>query len=383
MICRMWPWVWASVVGLGWLAWPCWVLSQSASPEGRQTTTTAQMDKDGSLILVQHQLGATPSEPSVPMPHVPMVMESPESFSVPITPTVFADVCRWQMGWPTPEFYIPNWQSAARHVDSALIGNRMRLRWDLGYKMDRPDRAEFFTARNRTVFDGRGLARPETSVDAQELAVYLETALASRFSVFMEMPSRYLNPEQNDNAYGWGDLNFGFKVMFAVDETVWRTFQLRVHSPAGDHDRGMGTGHWTIEPGLLVFQKLTPFLNLEAELRDWIPIDGTVTAGNVLRFAFGLSHDLMHTSSGYLIRPVAEIIGWKVLRGEATASYPADPFGATFNTISESNRDTIINGAFGVRIGSEVADVYLGYSKALTGPAWFNNAMHVEFRINY
>ncbi len=383
MMGRTVPWLLVGCLSLGFHSLNIHA-QDSAMPAGAtKPTTTAQIDKDGSLVLVNHTIEQTAIDPSTPKTQPVFDSQPSYSISLALTPTLAVDWCRAQMGWPTPEYYLPNWESAARHIDSALIGNRMRLRWDVGYDMERYDRAEYYTARNRANFNGRGLAKPETSIDGEDLSLYLESALSSRFSVFLEMSSRYLNPEQNSNAFGVGDLNCGFKLMFAVDETVWRTFQLRLYTPTGDHDRGMGTGHCTLEPALLIFQKLTPHFNLEAELRDWIPINGTLTAGNVLRYGLGLSHDLMHTNNGWLIRPVAEIVGWTVLRGEASSSYPADQLGSSFNIISETNRDTIINGALGIRLGSGSADFYLGYSRALTGPAWFNNAFHCEFRINY
>ena len=48
----------------------------------------------------------------------------------------------------------------------------------------------------------------ESSINSQELQAYLEYAPSCRWSVFVEMPYRIINPQANDNANGIGDIRF-------------------------------------------------------------------------------------------------------------------------------------------------------------------------------
>src|SRR5207249_3391371 len=117
-----------------------------------------------------------------------------------------------------------------------------------------------------------GPPRLEKNVDYQELSAYLEVAATERLSGFVEIPSRFINPEVNINAGGLGDINAGFKWAFVARDDQVLTFQLRTFAPSGDAHHGLGNDHVSLEPALLIFQRLGDRLLLQGELRDWIPI---------------------------------------------------------------------------------------------------------------
>ena len=273
--------------------------------------------------------------------------------------------------------------SAAAFVDSALIGNRLRLRYDGLWTNTRPDRADFITARNQAAGGGRGFNQPETNLDMQEFSTHVEMMISQRVSIFAEMPLRAVNPEVNGNRANIGDLNAGFKVAYSVEPDLVQTFQLRVYMPTGSADDGLGVGHPSLEPGLLVWQRLPWNGVLEAELRDWIPINGTLNAGNVLRYGVSLSRDFFLSDGGWNLRPVAELVGWTLLRGQESVSVPLNPEFTQFRTIVNESRSTIINLNLGLRFGSATSDVYLGWSHALTGPAWFAEGFRLEYRWHF
>lgn len=273
--------------------------------------------------------------------------------------------------------------SASAFVDSALIGNRLRLRYDGLWTNTRPDRADFFTARTKAVVGGRGFNQPETNLDMQEFSTHVEMMISQRVSIFAEMPLRAVNPEVNGNRANIGDLNAGFKVAYSVEPDLVQTFQLRVYMPTGSADDGLGVGHPSIEPGLFVWQRLPWNCVLEAELRDWIPINGTVNAGNVLRYGVSLSRDFLLSDGGWNVRPVAELVGWTLLRGQETVSVPLNAEFTQFRTIVDESRSTIINLNLGLRFGTATSDVYLGWSHAMTGPAWFAEGFRLEYRWHF
>jgi hypothetical protein len=281
------------------------------------------------------------------------------------------------------------------YIDSALIRTQIRTRFDAAYDNNRPDRAEFFYGKCgcfRTAgIDPRapGPALVESSVDYQEISTYVEYAFSPRFSAFIEAPYRFINPQQNDNANGFGDINAGFKYALINDESRVLTLQLRTYAPTGDPGSGLGTNHVSIEPALLYFQPLSERFFLEAELRDWIPIGGTDFSGNIVRYGVGISY-FAYNGPSFRIAPIGEIVGWTVLNGKELAVATVAPTAVT-NTQNASG-DTIINAKVGVRFGfGELgdrgflsrSDFYAGYGRALTGDVWYKDMFRLEYRMKF
>jgi hypothetical protein len=278
------------------------------------------------------------------------------------------------------------------YIDSAVVNNQFQLRFDSGWGLFPPDRAEFFYAKCgcfgdpalRPVLEPLGLFDPdapgpieiETNIDYQELSMYVEQTANDWLSGFIEAPVRFLNPEVNDNTAGLGDLQFGGKVLLWWAEDTWITFQLRTYVPTGDADRGLGTHHVSLEPGLLVFHQLSERLTVEGELRDWIPIGGTDFAGNVLRYGIGAGYALLDQCADFSVAPVVEAVGWTVLGGKKLgAEGPTDAAG-----------DTIVNLKLGVRVGLDpdnLHQIYAGYGKSLTGEHWYEEIARVQYRVFY
>jgi len=94
------------------------------------------------------------------------------------------------------------------YLDNAIPRTMFRLRYDAGFDMNRPDRAEYFYAEWRELsfhphgiqnggvyFDARakGPEQLPTSIDYQEASGYLEYAPTNRFSAFVDAPYRFLH----------------------------------------------------------------------------------------------------------------------------------------------------------------------------------------------
>lgn len=265
--------------------------------------------------------------------------------------------------------------SAVGYIDPALPISQIRLRADAAYDNNRPERAEFF-------YMNGGLPGPEPRVDFQEVRSYIEYAATPRLSGFIEVPVRFLNPTLNANHWGLSDIDFGAKYAARYSDTQIVTGQLRVYTPSGNPTIGLGTGHATIEPGILAYQRVTERLNLEGEFKAWVPIGGSSFAGNVIRAGVGTSYQV-YGSERIRVLPVAEFVGWTVLNGQDT-SFPATNVNAA--------GQTIVNAKVGVRtmLGKPVgnglmsrADVYAGYGRALTGDVWYKDIMRFELRVRY
>jgi hypothetical protein len=283
--------------------------------------------------------------------------------------------------------------TAVGYIDSAIPMTQLRIRYDSAYGDNRPDRAEFFYPKcgcfatlppgnpNRDT-NAPGPPLTEKNVDFQELRTMLEYAPFERFSAFVEIPVRWINPEVNDNADGLGDVDFGAKYAFLMDPCRVATFQLRTFAPSGDPFKGLGTDHWTIEPALLYYRKLSDRLVLEGEFHDFIPLGGTDFAGNVLRYGVGLSYQALR-GPRLRVTPVVEVVGWTVLSGKES-----DEAG----NILDASGDTIVNLKLGARFGFggpdatgllSKSDLYVGYGRALTGDVWYKDIVRVEYRLRF
>jgi hypothetical protein len=288
------------------------------------------------------------------------------------------------------------------YIDSAIPLSQYRLRVDAAHDDNRPDRADFFypkagfyrtlAAQGKQFGDpfapGPG-NEPPKNVNFEELSNYLEIAFHRRFSVWIDVPIRwvditFLDPTSTvQSSQGLSDIQFGFKAAVIYQPTRIVTFQLRTFAPTGNAFLGLGRGDWNAEPGLLVFQQLTSRLFFEGELLDFMPLSKPdhFFAGNVVTYGGGLSY-LAYNTPDFRIAPVAELVGWTVLSGEETkVDVPVSAAG-----------DTIVNAKFGVRVGFGAlrqpgfinrSDVYVGYGRALTGDVWYKNIFRFEYRLRF
>src|SRR5262245_4372585 len=285
-------------------------------------------------------------------------------------------------------------RAGGAYLDSAVPITQFRLRVDSAYNNNRPDRAEFFypkcgcfrvAALQRQPGGDINAAGPplsETFVDHQEIRPYFEFAPSDRWSVFIEVPYRWINPDINSNQDGIGDIMAGFKYAFIAEQNRFVSFQLATYAPTGLGMNGLGTNHVSIEPALLYYQTLSDRLTLQAEVRDWIAIGGSDYAGNVLRYGLGLTWLANDPCSNVRVYPVGEVVAWNVLTGkESTAA-----------AVTLDSDATIVNGKLGVRFGFGQpdgpgifgrSDLYIGYARALTGAVWYKDMYRLEYRMRF
>ncbi len=272
------------------------------------------------------------------------------------------------------------------YIDNAVISNMFRFRMDAAYNNSLPDRAEFFYG--QAAFQGNrgtGLLLPETSVDYQEFRPYFERALTDNFSLFAETAVRLINPDVNDNTGGFGDLITGFKASLYECNGKYLTGQLKVYAPTGDAERGLGTGHASLEPGLLYLGQMNDRLVLQSELQAWIPLsDSQVNArgnysGTVLRYGLGAGYDLLVLDNRCNRRRLTgtfEAVGWTITDGLAL-----DSRNATLGPqLIDVDGDTIVNLKSGLRYTSGVQSIATSYGVAVTDEQWYRDILRVEYR---
>lgn len=292
--------------------------------------------------------------------------------------------------------------SVGGYIDPAVVANRFRIRYDNMMDADRPDRAEFLYSHQ--VWQNAPNRAALEDIDLQELNIYFETLVTCGVSVFVELPVRWVDfPDASGVAddSGFGDLNFGFRAALYECCGDYLTFQLKVYTPTGDGDAGLGTGHTTIEPGLLFQRQVSCDTIVFGEARFWIPTDGTevddntngngnftgTVAGTVFRYGIGVSYDVWQQcccggcnccgccGSPYSrLAAVVELVGWTVLDGGA-----GEPTG----DVNSAEGDTIINVKLGGRYTEGPHSIYAGWGHALTDDVWYEDIVRAEYQWVY
>jgi hypothetical protein len=208
----------------------------------------------------------------------------------------------------------------------------------------------------------------------------VELTYSDRFSAFAELPVRFIQFQTNsaDNNGGVGDLNVGFKFALVHNADRYLTAQFRAYTPTGNSYQGLGTGHLSLEPALLYWHRVSDRLCVQAEVRDWIPIDGSDYEGNVLRYGVGAGYDLITRScpegcwGGRPVRltAVLEVVGWEVLSGQYST-------GAT--DYNDASGISIVNLKIGPRLSWGQNSLYAGWGHCLTEQALYRDIARFEF----
>ncbi len=285
--------------------------------------------------------------------------------------------------------------SMVGYVDDAIVGSQIRIRFDAGFKDNAPDRAEFFYPQCGCNPGGPG-PRPGASNDInfQQLYLQAEYAPVRRFSVFTEVPIRWIQPQSFipgtgdvvqgvhtglppfSNQSGISDARAGFKLAVTASSNHSLTLQLKAYFPSGDGSRGLGTDHYSIEPSLLYYQRLSERWAVESQIGGWHPIDGSTNsagadyAGDIFFYGFGPSYQLVNREN-IKFAPVIELFGWHVLGGLQTGG--PDPSGTN-----------IVNLKVGARTSfGRHSSIYAGFGQAVTHQVWYEHIVRAEYRYSF
>jgi len=309
--------------------------------------------------------------------------------------------------------------SMVGYIDDAIVGSQVRIRFDAGFHDSAPDRAEYFYAQcscNGTGAPGPNFPGASSNINFQQLYFQAEYAPVSRFSIFTEVPFRWIEPRSflpnsfNPNPpqpeipslrtnSGISDVRAGIKLALAASSNHWLTLQLKAYFPTGDSSRGLGTDHYAVEPSLLYYQRLSQRWAVESQIGDWHPIDGSMGsvvgshaltgfAGDVFFYGVGPSYQVIDREH-IKFAPVVELFGWYVLGGLQTISpFPSlnCAIGSVMNggCSHDASGTNIINLKVGARtsIGSRNS-FYLGFGQAVTHSVWYEHIVRAEYRYSF
>lgn len=278
--------------------------------------------------------------------------------------------------------------SMVGYIDPSVVQTEIRVRFDAGFNAPRPDRAEYFYAGCNGSSSCRGAI--QRTLNFQELYINGEYAPLTRFSAFVQLPFRWIQPFFVPNTGtptltsggGISDVQAGLKFAAIASSSRNLTFQLGADFPSGNGSDGFGTNHYSIEPKVLLYQRLSARSAIEAEAGDSHPFGGTIYyatpssppqsfAADVAMYGIGPSYELIKRDR-YRLTPVLELVSWHVFGGLQTGSTGIVQSAADIN---------VLNAKLGARASfSDESSVYAGYGRGLTSDIWYRNLFRIEYR---
>ncbi len=283
--------------------------------------------------------------------------------------------------------YEPKWiplADSAFFVESARPQTQQRLRWDSGFDLNHPDAGEFFWAQA----DGKGRGpNPanhnhapgvlgETNVNYNQLSLYTEGAIGN-IGTFVEMPYLSLDGDVMGHAANFGDMNLGTKTLLFDCELLQVAFEFRTYLPTGNFTKGLGTGHVSLEPGLLVGIKLGPDTYFQGQVAEWIPLGGDPNyQGAILHYHTSVNQLLCRILPTVPLIGTVEFNGWSFQHGEFT-----DPDVGGGQRITG---ETYVSVGPGLRLFiCDKVDFGVGMAFALTDRHWAEQLYRSELRWRY
>ncbi len=282
--------------------------------------------------------------------------------------------------------YQPRWipiADAAFFVESARPITQQRLRWVSGTDLRVPDRSEYFWAREMiTRFPqfaggkGPNIRFPysgEVKVYYDDLLLYTEVA-ASAVSFFTEISYRDIDPLVANHASGLGDMNLGTKSLLYDCELLQLTFQFKTYLPTGNFLKGLGNGHVSLEPSIILNIKCGPESYLQTQVAEWIPIGGDSNyQGSILHCHMSYNHVLWRPIGNVPLIGTLEASTWSFQHGLYT-----DP---TFGPNAKSSGFTYVSAGPGLRlVVCDRADIGMGTHFSITTPHFASPELRGEIR---
>lgn len=284
--------------------------------------------------------------------------------------------------------------SPVGYIDNAVIRSRFRFRFDYYTDANHPDRAEYMFPLPADVMGRATLGT--APLDWVEYRAYTEVAFSPCCSVFADFGARDVQnalafdpiaQRVDTNQAGGADTFAGVRYGLIANEWQNLTAQLKVGIPTGDPRRCLGTGHSSIEAGLLFNQRADDGLTLFGEVKDWVSINAygvnfpDQNSSNVLSYGLGFGYDIMpgcECGKTPRVTAVFEMIGWTVLDGISSTGIPAES-----GVIVDVTGDTIVNSKYGLRYTQGKNTLYAGYGNSLTGDWWYKSVLRVEYTRNF
>ena len=276
--------------------------------------------------------------------------------------------------------YEAHWNAladAAFFTEAARPVTQMRLRYEHVWDYPFPDKSEYLYPRA----DGKGKGpKPRAGtfgggrVNYQTFMFYNEVAI-DRFSASIELPYEQVSPDNYAGASGFGDMSIGTKSMLLDCELMQFTFGFKTIVPSGNFSKGLGTGHVSLEPSLMLSLKLAPETYLQSQLAYRFPLGGDGTyQGPVLHYHLSVNQLLWHCGHDIKLIGVAELNGYELLGGSYTSTDTGLP-------LSAKGISDIVSIGPGIRLViCDKIDFGVGTAFNFTSNSMGDESLRLEFR---
>ena len=258
-------------------------------------------------------------------------------------------------------------------IDPTQPTNFSMIRWDSGFGLQTPDRAEYFT-----IAPGKGPAFPPNSIKYQDLR-FINEAGTDSVSVQTEIPVRFIEPYSGGSTSGMGDMKVATKLRL-VNGKKWQITQiLRTYIPTGSASKGVGTGHVSMEPGVLARYEINPATFVHGQVKYWIPIAGDPgLAGDVLTYGVGISHVLYETNN-FAIIPDLEMVNYDFLTGNKTLN------GVSISSNGETTYNVVTGARFVIGPKGDLGLFEFGISNmiGIGTDRYVNDLLRFDFKFVY
>jgi hypothetical protein len=274
--------------------------------------------------------------------------------------------------------YEPRWQpiaDSAFFTDAPRPITQQRIRWDSAWNLILPDRAEYFWSAPPLGPAITGAFHAEKRLNYDQLSLYTEVA-TGKISFFVDMPYRSQEGEETGNAAGFGDINLGTKTLLFDCELIQASLQFKTYLPSGNFGKGLGAGHVSLEPTMLVGIRLAADTYLQTQIGEWIPFGSPSYSGSILLANASLNQVLWRPLRNVPLIGTFEAQSWSFQHGNYT-----DP---VLGAWQKASGYTYLNVGPGLRLFiCDRADVGLGSSFAVTQFHWAEYMFRTEFRFRY
>ncbi|MFO1065050.1 MAG: hypothetical protein U0892_14390 [Pirellulales bacterium] len=260
---------------------------------------------------------------------------------------------------------------APNALDTAISSSNVGVRFTSARGLGTPDRAEYFW---RSGSRGPG---NESRVDVMN--TQFRSELGNELgAAIMELNMRALNPTVNDNTIGFGDIAVGAKATLFNGRCTKVATIFRSYFATGPTDNGLGTGHISLEPGLLLRHQTSERTYWHGEMKYWLPLGGTPgIAGDVLKTGAGVS-TIWRDSDRLAVLPTFEVQTLTFLFGGAT-----DPSGIRHRVNGDTAVELIPGARWVLGPGGGLGLWELGTAGAfsIADRDWFDTRLMIDLRL--
>jgi hypothetical protein len=274
--------------------------------------------------------------------------------------------------------------NAAFFSDSPRPVTQTRYRGDFAWDLPLPDKAEWIWARenmrgprfpNQVAVPAGTLAPGEPRLLRRfEGSLYMEGA-TSRFGMFTELTYDYVKAEIYPGASGFGDMNLGTKSLLIDCDLLLLTFQFRTYLLTGNFTAGLGVGHVSLEPSLLLALKLRPTTYLQGQIAYLAPIGGdSQYEGPVFHYHFSLNQLLCACGKDIQLIGTLEGNAYQIAGGAYTDPISGQP-------LSARDVGNIFSAGPGIRLSvCNKVDFGMGSTFALSRDRFAGQWLRMELR---